>query len=261
MKSYEEMTQSVMNKAAEVKTVRKKRKQVGAFVAFALCAALLLAGLQWFNPSVAKTDFPNYSPEIQLLSMNADGSNVQKLIEGVQTPLYSVIRVKDVRGMSVTEREQAQLEERQTVREILNVTTADDSVTQFGSNTAIVTIGFDGRLYLTLSNYSQISDMSVTTTESGAATISPQGVISGLGYSSDVEAAKYASGLAIWWSLSNEMVKKIEENPNIELTEIRDTVTVAVDYEDGSTVTVIVDITVDENGQIFVIYQGADMNI
>ena len=58
------------------------------------------------------------------------------------------------------------------------------------------------------------------------------------------------------WGISSELAQSIREDPTIPLESIRDTITVTIYYENGATETLIFDITVNEEGQIFVTQRG-----
>ena len=260
MKSYEQMTNSVMEKAWMCRAARRRKKRIiGATLATCLsCFVLIFAAFNWLQSAPqAKTPITvTDSPRIIFLSANASGSHQQVMIKNVVTPYQGVLRVKDLRKLPEEEHQKVQLSERYAVRQQLHPDVNDTSLTQYGGYTAIITLGFDGRFYLTVSDFSQIEDMSVRTTENGVATISPQGFKT---VTSDmIEAARSATGLGIWWSLSDSMVQKLEKDPTMDLTQIKDTVTVTVKFKDGTTDEAAIDVTVGEDGKIYYCYQGTE---
>ena len=260
MKTYDEMTDSVMEKVRVCRAARQRRNRIiGATLAACLsCFALVFAAFNWLQPAhKTKTlEAVQDSPRIIFLSANTSGLHQQVMIKNVVTPYQGVLRVKDLRRLPEEEHQMVQLSERYAVRQQLHPEVNDTSLTQYGGNTAIITLGFDGRFYLTVSDFSQIEDMSVRTTENGAATISPQGFKN---VTSDmIEAARSATGLGIHWTLSDSMVRKLENDPTMDLTQIKDTVTVTVKFKDGSTEEAAIDVTVGEDGKIYYCYQGAE---
>lgn len=260
MKTYEQMTDSVMEKVRVCRAARQKRnRRIGITLVTCLsCFVLMFAAFNWLQPEPqpkTHTTVPD-SPRIIFLSANASGSHKQVMIKNVVTPYQGVLRVKDLRKLPEEEHPEVLLSERNAVRQQLHPEVNDTSLTQFGGYTTIITLGFDGRFYLTVSDFSQIEDMSVRTTENGVATISPQGFKT---VTSDmIEAARSATGLGIWWSLSDSMVQKLEKDPTMDLTQIKDTVTVTVKFKDGTTDEAAIDVTVGEDGKIYYCYQGTE---
>ena len=58
------------------------------------------------------------------------------------------------------------------------------------------------------------------------------------------------------WSVSDRFAHEFEKNSKYRLETIRDTITVTIYYENGATETLIFDITVNEEGQLFVTQRG-----
>lgn len=76
--------------------------------------------------------------------------------------------------------------------------------------------------------------------------------LSGERYRRDLELSKkYGRLFGISWQISTEMVRILNENPNYDLTQIKDTLTFEVEFNDGSISKSVVDISLDKDGYIF----------
>ena len=249
MKNYEEMTRSVLDRAEKVRAERKKTRRVAGVAAICACSVALAVlvgtqlrgetpGVQPENPTALTAP---QSPRITLLSAAAGDGTQQKLGLDVVTPFAMKIRVRDVRGQ---DQSKALKEEQAYAKSVQEASPADDRMEQFVSKTAIITLVSDGHFCLVVKDYDRVESVSVTTTAAGRATYGPYSLTDG------------ESGFMVFWSLSDETVERIEKDPGLKLSEIRDTVTAAVKFSDGSTETAVIDMTVDEEGQVYAVHRG-----
>lgn len=253
MKTYEEMSRSVMKKAQILNEKQKYRNKRIVTVAGCLCcAALIFAAAIWMP--FAPTNDKQYATRMIFLKANASEVSGQKMIENVTEPLNAMIRVKDLRKLRESERASMQAEERTAIAQVLDFTGKDNEITQYASDSAVITLGISGRFCVTVNDFSQIEDVFVATKEDGSATICPQGFSTVS--SSMIEKVRSASSLYIFWSLSDSAIAKLEEDPTMDLSQINDTVVVTVKFKDGSTEEAVIDMTVDNEGRIFYNYRG-----
>ena len=122
-------------------------------------------------------------------------------------------------------------------------------MTSWRTDKTLVSTIYAGSFYLTVDDYAQVRDVSVTTTGIGDASIN----------SVDYYEESLSDGVGITWFLSDEGVDMIEKDPELKLSELTDTVTVTVEFNDGTKEIAIIDITVDEEGQIYGTFQGANV--
>lgn len=256
MKTYEEMSRSVMKKAQILKEKQKNRSKRIATVAGCLCcAALIFAAAIWIP--LAPTNDNQHTNRLIFLKANASEISGQKMIENVTEPLNAMIRVKDLRKLHQSEREIMQAEERDAIAQMLDFTGKDNEIMQYASDSAVITLGISGRFCVTVNDFSQIEDVFVATKEDGSATIAPQGFSTVS--SSMIEMVQSASSLYIFWSLSDSAIEKLEEDPTMDLSEINDTVVVTAKFKDGSIEEAVIDMTVDNEGHIFYNYRGVNI--
>jgi hypothetical protein len=56
--------------------------------------------------------------------------------------------------------------------------------------------------------------------------------------------------------MTEETRKIFEENPETPLSTIRETITITIHYKNGTKEIVVIDVTVDDNGQIYMTQRG-----
>lgn len=296
MKSYEEMAQSVLCRARAERAVRRRKRNCIAVVLACVCCAVLTvtAGVGALsrgqvtlrgtkpseiveNPVTQPTDTTSNniyqdSPEVTLLHCIGDTEVVQ-MREGIRVPYRALVRVRDITGVddkefaAVLEQEQACIDElfSEYPRDALN------SWGRYrGENVLITTISAGG-FRLRLEKASAVRGISVSVTEMGYMVLVPE-LENGYGSASgkrsiDLDRAAIrgicgdaAGEIDFLWSISPKAAQIIKSNPSVKLSELRDTVTVTVTYEDGGEETLIVDMLVSDSGEIFAVHRGTMMD-
>lgn len=255
MKSYEEMANAVLLRVREEKASQKRRRR--KLVAAVVCACF--AGLAVFAGSKADQltgDGEARKPRVSLFCVTASAAEQrQQMLKGEKLPYNAVIRVRDIRGLNALEQLKLKIEDRQYV-ESMAVQDTDDppgnlvwSETSRCSDKTMVTTMFAGSFYMTVDDFKQIQDVTVTTTQIGWTAQ----------HLADYYDESLRDGVGITWSLSEVGFDMIEKNPEIALSEIKDTITVTVEFKDGTKDIVVIDITVDDDGQIYGTFQGTDV--
>ena len=266
MKSYREMTESVLEKAgAEIKKKERRRRNVVFITASSLCFALLLTvlgmGMEQPTPmqpglSAEVTDAtqPMQQAKVKITYLTSTkGETTQKpMSPNVSMPLSAMIRIRDIRGLSEEEVDKARQEEMSIAKEF--AITGKSSYTKWEYPGAITTIVSNGGITLDFSDCATVENVVVETTEVGHVTRSthlygPNSEI-GTTYWPNVREADFR------WSISGEFAFELDEDPTIPLESIRDVITIKIDYTNGTSETLVFDITVNEEGYIFVTQRG-----
>lgn len=254
MKTYEEMTKMVLLRAKAQKAVQKRRcGKVLAAAACVCCIALAVFAATKINlsPNGEKSGASRLS--VFCVTANA-AEQRQQMLKGEKVPYHAVIRVRDVKGVSGSElldlrradKEYAQKMAGQDMDKLLGG--PDWSTTTRTTDEVMITTIFAGSFYMEVDDYKQVKDVSVTTTEIGWVAE----------HLTDHHDESLKDGIGITWALSEAGVDMIEKNPDMKLSGLNDTVTVTVEFIDGSTETVSIDITVDDDGQIYGTFRGSD---
>ena len=254
MKSYEEMTNAVLFRAKEEKAAQKHRRRKALAAAFCVC----FTGLAVFAGVVAarQPDMEeNRKTRISLFSVTAYAAEQPlQMMKGGTVPYNAVLRIRDIAGLSVSEVQELQNTDKEYADRMAKHNPEKQgelnwSVTSWRTDKTLVSTIYAGSFYLTVDDYAQVRDVSVTTTGIGDASIN----------SVDYYEESLSDGVGITWFLSDEGVDMIEKDPELKLSELTDTVTVTVEFNDGTKEIAIIDITVDEEGQIYGTFQGANV--
>lgn len=262
MKTYEEMARSVMEKAQRHRR-KQKRTMISVISSVAVFAVCLTAAFAvWGEDSGIwnMSGEDTWQPRLVLRCSATEFRNQEGLLEDVVSPLEFMLRVRDIRGMT-PEQVNLVLEEEENYKDQWwqgeDGLQGERSYTRWGTDNAYISLFYNEFLYLAVSDFEQVKDFTVKTTETGSATVVPYPYID----SQDegvTDAVK--TGIHINWSLSDYTIDEIEKNPEIKLSEIKDTVSVSVEFEDGTTETAVIDITVDDEGQVYVTNKGIFVN-
>lgn len=255
MKSYEEMTGAVLSQAKEQRAAQQRRRgKVLAAAACACCIALaVFAAAKIYLPSNGgKSGVPRLS--VFCVTANAAAQR-QQMLKGEKVPYHAVIRVRDITGVADSElldlhradKEYAQQMAGQDLDKLPGNPNLSTS-THITDEMMITTI-FAGSFYMEVDDYKQVKDVSTTTTEIGWVAQ----------YLSDYYDESLKDGIGITWSLSEAGVDMIEKNPEMKLSELNDTITVTVEFVDGSKETAVIAITVDDDGQIYGTFEGSNV--
>ena len=250
MKTCEEMANAVMNRARKCRAQRKKRilRTISVAAVFLL---LLTAGMYWDRKESGGETAR--SPRLVVMCAAAEYEEQTKLSANMEKPLKFLIRVRDIRDVKRYADYVDILAEEAAFREDIWSEQTDGDLqtnnqyTRWGDENAIISLIYKGFLYLKLDDYNQIQDISVYTMDAGVATISDYTV-----QDEDIQE----KGIGINWSLSDATVEKLCKDPQMPLSDIHDTIRVRVQFKDGLVEIMVIELSVDDEGQIYVKLQG-----
>ena len=250
MKNYEQMTRSVLARAEVEKAVQKRRRTKVMTVAVCLC----VAGLTVFaGAKVRQADSgEGMGSRVSVFCVTANAAEQpQQMLKGGTLPYNAVLRVRDITGLSDSQVQDLQSADKEYAEELAAKDPETNgkfrwSVTSRKTDRMLVTTIYAGFYYLTVDDFAQVQDISVTTTGIGDASVN--GV--------DYYNPSLSDGVGITWSLSGEGVEMIEKDPERKLSQITDTVTVTVEFLDGTKEIAVIDITADDAGQIYGTFRG-----
>lgn len=248
MKSYEEMTASVLVRAQKEKQIRRKRKGVALATIVGLCCVCLsVISIQWLQAPAGQTSEQTMRRQPRIgfvVRCSAAEAKPAELIKDVITPCEMLLRVRDVTGMDERERHAVRSEEKASAKEILANWDENKSFTQWGSDTAVVSLFCVGDLGLVINDYNDVESKYITATEMG---------LTSLGY---VDTYEGDDKISIFLGLSGKAIQMIEEDPGIALSTFSYTLTVTVKFKDGTTETAVIDMIVDDDGYVYAVQRG-----
>lgn len=255
MKSYEEMAKAVMLRAGAERAAqrRRRRKTVVAVACVCFVGLAVFVGTKAGRPT---SDGENRNSMLSVFCVTASAvEQRQQMLKGEKIPYKAVIRVRDIKGLNALEQLKLRTEDREYVENMVVQDTDDPpgnpdwNLTSRCSDGVMVTTVFAGSFYLTVDDYNQVQDITSSTTVIGST----------VQHLANYYDESLRDGIGITWSLSEAGFDMIEKNPGMALSELTDTITVTVEFKDGTKEIAVIDITVDDDGQIYGTFQGTDV--
>jgi hypothetical protein len=203
---------------------------------------------------------------ISLLSSLSSGGDTVTLENGVRIPGQQQIRVLDIRGMTEEEIQAAYEAEKKYAASVVEQyrKPLEDNSRRFeiGKN-GMVTLISAGCLHVPIEDSSLVEDIRVYVTGDGRMChIQPlrEYGIGGLGEDEPKEYIirnwEVGKDNRMIWMLSEEMIYELENDPTIPLSSITSTITATANMKDGTKVSVVVDVTVDDDGMVYFTSRG-----
>ena len=205
---------------------------------------------------------------ISLLSSLSSGCNTVTLENGVRVPGQQQIRVVDMRGMTTEEKQAVADAERKYAidfKKKYKEALLDTSWCTTGSETAIITAISAGYLHIPIEDADLVDSVRVSVIGDGM-----MYHIEGLkeetgeyipgeyvakGYSL-VNESMLCGGVNMIWTLSGEKMWELSKDPTIPLSSISSTITATINMKDGTKRSVIVDVSVDDDGMVYFTSRG-----
>jgi hypothetical protein len=158
------------------------------------------------------------------------GGTETPLKSGIATPIEYIVYYRDLRGLSDEECEEATAQWHAFETELLSGA-GEYSHTSYAANDLIICTYIKGFLGIT-SSRGNISDLYVST---------------------NTRVGNYSWGMVgdayyVDWYLNHEV---LIEDPDMPLSSIRDSLEVTITYEDSTTECIVIDITIDDEGQVY----------
>ena len=269
MKTSEDMARSVLNRAqAHRATVRKR-----IFTAVTATMCLSIAAVAVFSLS-GKPNTPTGSPtgtpigpqpvRLALFKQSPTGDSLVYLEKDVRTPANTQIRLHDVRELSKEERETlAQREQEYADALMTQYTPENEDACWYVSpgRNSVLTMISAGCLTVPIEDSSLVENVRVSVTGDGqmwgiAPVVDPDTNKSIPGESISEGFNLYhetllCGGVRMIWTLSLDAQAKLMMDPTIPLSSIESTITTVINMKDGSKLVSVVDVTVDDSGEVY----------
>lgn len=292
------ISDGLIDAAAGAYEKKANRKKTVIRVAWAACALLVLTaiGLFWKapagvidptqptismqNPTTAPTkpteeDIIVHTENVYFLSSTKEGNELTPVRANMTLPVNSMLRVRSLKGMTESEIEKALEEEYAFKAEFKKKYGNSDGgryemhvLSKFDIEKpyqTVIQFLSGGKASLILLDATQIESFDLETT----------GVLNtgggGYGtYNRDVTIGEGESAVTIpkgclriylFPSMTDETIKIFQENPDTPLSTLRDTITVTINYKNGTKEIVIIDVTVDDDGQIYMTQRGDNTGV
>ena len=178
-----------------------------------------------------QTEKEHEGTRVFYLSTNNGEETETPLEVGIATPLDYFVFYRNLRGLSKEERDEISAQWRAIQNEMKNGDSGYSCSSFVGQDMILGTV-IKGRLGIT-SNRGKIRAVSVTTVNKGIG---------------DTGWGRVDDAFHVCWYLSYEA---LIENRDMPLSSIRDSLEVTITYEDSTTERIVIDITIDDEGQVY----------
>lgn len=291
MKTCEEMAQSVMVRAKAYK--RRKRwimSTTAAVCVFGICLGMLATNrpvdqndtiLQVQQPLTTTTEPTGWGENVDdntvlqpvrrvtLLHCIADGSQAVEMEEDVKLPYRMLIRIRDTSGVTDEQMSNVYKEEQEYIDEVFAAypEKSRNSWGRYrGENVLITTLSVGG-FVVRLDDPDGVESVRISVTDVGHMRLLSRldydhpfadgNFTIDLGEEDIKKACEESKGdMVMGWMISNKTAQNIKEDPSVPLSSFRDSVSIAVTFKDGVVETHLIDIVVEDSGEIYTIYRG-----
>lgn len=209
-----------------------------------------------------KQDIIVHTGNVYFLTATEEGAELTPMQANMTMPVDHMFRVRSLKGLSQAAKSKAIDEERRFYREYREKYTeiaGEGWYERSEQGEVIIQYLSGGFASVVLLNNSEIESIEKETT----------GVLrAGKSFSKYKKEATVGKGnyevtipagslrLYLTCSMTGETAKIFQENPDTPLSTIRDTVTITINYKNGTKEIVVIDITVDDDGQIYMTQRG-----
>lgn len=275
---------------------RHRRKTVIAVAAAGLCLTVVLAaaGAIWGGPAGVTgptqptismenpTTAPATQPEtteptqqdiivhtgnVYFLTETDERAELTPVQANLTIPWDHIFHVRSLKDLTEEQIQEVIEEEKQAqmaYMEKYGGLTSDGRYSVCYSRNAVIRYYSAGSAYLILLNDSQIESVDRETT----GVLNVGGRHSTLQEDYTVGKGEYtvtipggSQRVYLECSMTGETRKIFEENPDTPLSTIRETITVTINYKNGTKEIVVIDVTVDDNGQIYMTQRGVNIGV
>ena len=293
MKTYEETTRSVLEKVRIRRATQKRRKNSLVLTTVSLClvaTSVILLGKQpkvnapgavQQDHTVATTAPPAVNiqpgqPRFTLLCASRDGTASRVLEERIKVPFRAQVCVWNVAGMSKEERQKIINEKNAYVNQVIGNDKPDNSCGWYSLDNVLVTTICEGQFGIKLNDIDTVARIRVGVTEQGMLMSWPRAEASrtsAYAVSEDQTLMIDIAGdtlkqrleqsdldtLNLIWNLSPWAVLKIEKDPDIDLSQFHDKITIWIDYKDGTQEISTISVQLDSEGNVYAILEGTEI--
>ena len=292
MKSYEEMTRSVLDKAQICKAAQKRRNSGVVIVAACVCCAVLTvtlavqkdrqpgADIKLEASTTVSQNEPSevvgvdaVSPRLVLLCAPSRNDTPRVMEEKIKIPYNGELRVSDISGMTEEEKRQLGKEEAAYIENLWGDFANESGFGRYMLDNVMVTTISVGEFGIRLDAMDMVSRIRVSVTENGSIISYPR--VEGCKTSAytfeddqqliiDIDGESLKESLAqngrdtlgLFWNISPWSVTKLDKDPDMDLSQFSDRITITIDYTDGRVEETTVLMLVDSNGQISAMLEG-----
>ena len=297
MKNYEEMTQSVLQRAKEFREKQKKRNRniITAVTVCSCCICMaVIIGIKFGRPELpgdtvkeqydentglnqstasdtSKEEQTTGKPRMVLL--HAMGEEKQEMERDVKLPYQYKIHIQDITGKTEQQMTEVWAERDAFVNGITEQYPDEENIMWGGyrPGNALITHVSIGTFVMKIEEINTVESISASCSDSTK--MFTQSELDGTrlhafcgrpmlieGENLRTVFSENDGGFVFWWMIGDPIVVAINENPAMPLSAFYDTITFMVKYKDGSEESCLVDMYFSDNGEVYAIYRGVEVN-
>ena len=209
---------------------------------------------------------------VTFLHALGDGTQKTELIENLKYPYRTLIRIRDISGITDAQFDDVHEEETLYINEFFSQY-PEDALNGWGryrgENVLITTLSAGGFI-LQFDDIEAVESVEISVTDMGVLHLRNRvenyccTAVNKLGIHLDqdglVQATEQSQGdLEMFWSISPHAAECIKKDPSIKLSALQDTINIRVCFKDGSEQSCAVDMLIEDNGEVYMIYRGASV--
>jgi len=272
-----------MEKVQICKAIKRRNRRM-VFCTVCMCCLVLAVsvvvkygksespGIQIEKPVIDATEATTYLPNEQahqqeksrtvVMCVSTSGMT-EVLKENISIPYKGELRVRNVSGMTDEERQIVLEEEEAYVSQVLGENPGENAYSRYCRDNVIVTAITGGVFSITFDNIETVSHMQISSTENGYI-FYPRfsgikyNVLNRFAVTVEVDGDRLRKGLAMLetdafrmvWALNPTVAERLNEDPNADLSQFSDRVTITVTHSDGTVETKTVVIQICDDGQM-----------
>lgn len=298
MKTYKEMTDSVFSKAQNQIARRKRRVTSFTLVCACLCCIILVVTLfgdigtpdmpngdvsmeeavtnQATEPFGETNGSETESPKLIFLCADSNNASPQIMEQKIMIPYKAELRVLKTAGMNKEEKHQACEKENAYVSEMWGDLVDESGFGRYTLDNVMVTTVSVGALGIKVNDWDSIARICASVTENGTLLSFPRvdgSKTSAYTFKEDEQLLMEIDGkhlkeclaengrdfLGLFWNISPWSVTKLDKDPDMDLSQFSDRITITIEYTDGGIETATILMLVDGNGKISAMLEGSEI--
>lgn len=209
---------------------------------------------------------------VTFLHTLGDGTQKTELVENLKYPYRTLIRIRDISGITDARFDDVYEEEALYIKEFFTQYPEDalNSWGRYRGENVLITTLSAGGFILRFDDIEAVESVEISVTDMGClhlknpvedycctAVNKLRIYLNQDGLAQTTEQSQ--GNLEMFWSISPHAAERIKNDPSIQLSTIRDTINIRVCFKDGSEQSCTVDMLIEDSGEVYAIYRGASV--
>lgn len=206
---------------------------------------------------------------VTFLHALGDGTQKTELVENLKYPYRTLIRIRDISGITDAQFDDVYEEEERYINEFFSQY-PENALNSWGRHRGekvLVTTLSAGGFILQFDDIEAVESVEISVTDMGVLHLrnrvedycctAANKLKIYLDQDGLAQATKQSRGnLEMFWGISPHAAERIKNDPSIRLSTFRDTINIRVCFNDGSEQNCAVDMLIEDSGEVYAIYRG-----